>query len=59
MTLPVPAVARASYVDPRVIAAYQRGKTIYCALKDLGDSDGPATHGAAERAVIELLNRSK
>ncbi|GII43064.1 hypothetical protein Pph01_80670 [Planotetraspora phitsanulokensis] len=55
----MPAVARASYVDPRVIAAYQRGKTIYCALKDLGDSDGPATHGAAERAVIELLNRSK
>jgi DNA topoisomerase IB len=53
-----PAVARASYVDPRVITAYEHGKTIDRALTDLGDDDGPATHGAAERAVIALLKRS-
>ncbi|TKK89392.1 DNA topoisomerase IB [Herbidospora galbida] len=54
-----PAVARASYVDPRVVTAYERGKTIDRALTDLGDGDGPATHGAAERAVIALLRRTK
>ncbi|WP_066367004.1 DNA topoisomerase IB [Herbidospora mongoliensis] len=54
-----PAVARASYVDPRVITAYERGKTIERALTDLGDGDGPATHGAAERAVIALLKRTR
>ncbi|MFF5109801.1 DNA topoisomerase IB [Streptosporangium sp. NPDC000509] len=52
-----PAVARASYVDPRVIAAYEKGKTIERALTDLGEADGPATHGPAERAVIALLKR--
>ncbi|MFF4415448.1 enolase C-terminal domain-like protein [Streptosporangium sp. NPDC001559] len=50
-----PAVARASYVDPRVVTAYERGRTIHRALTDLGEADGPATHGAAERAVIDLL----
>ncbi|WP_232320162.1 DNA topoisomerase IB [Herbidospora daliensis] len=54
-----PAVARASYVDPRVITAYERGRTIDRALADLGEGDGPATHGAAERAVIALLRRTR
>ncbi|NAS20797.1 DNA topoisomerase IB [Herbidospora sp. NEAU-GS84] len=54
-----PAVARASYVDPRVITAYEHGKTIDRALTDLGEGDGPATHGAAERAVIALLKRTR
>ncbi|GIH23952.1 DNA topoisomerase [Acrocarpospora phusangensis] len=53
-----PAVARASYVDPRVTAAYERGKTIERALADLGRDDGPATHGPAERAVVALLKRA-
>lgn len=53
-----PAVARASYVDPRVITAYEKGKTIERALADLGEGDGPATHGAAERAVVALLKRA-
>ncbi len=53
-----PAVARASYVDPRVISAYEKGRTIERALTDLGDGDGPATHGAAERAVVALLKRA-
>ena len=31
-----PAVARASYIDPRVIARYEKGVTIASALPDLG-----------------------
>ncbi|MFJ6793547.1 DNA topoisomerase IB [Streptomyces sp. NPDC091268] len=53
-----PAVCRASYIDPRVIELYEEGKTIAPALGALGE-DGlfgrPATHGAVERAVLELL----
>lgn len=53
-----PAVARASYIDPRVIDLYQRGVTIGSVLEDLGgDSQfgGLATRGRAERAVVRLL----
>lgn len=53
-----PAIARASYVDPRVITAYEQGKTIGRALAGLGDAAGPAAHGAAERAVVNLLKRA-
>ncbi|MGI5273975.1 DNA topoisomerase IB [Nonomuraea sp. CA-218870] len=53
-----PAVARASYVDPRVITAYEEGRTISHALTELGadvDFGKLATHGEVERAVIRLL----
>jgi DNA topoisomerase IB len=53
-----PAVARASYIDPRVITRYEDGRTIAAALGDLGkDSDfgDLATRGRAERAVLRLL----
>jgi DNA topoisomerase IB len=53
-----PTVARASYVDPRVIEAYERGKTITGALTELGadvDHGQLATHGTVERAVLDLL----
>ncbi len=56
-----PAVARASYVDPRVIEAYERGGTVARALTELGADAGfgqLATHGAVERAVISLLKRA-
>ncbi|GAA3447174.1 DNA topoisomerase IB [Planomonospora venezuelensis] len=56
-----PAVARASYVDPRVIEAYGRGRTIARALTALGAEAGfgqPATRGGVERAVVSLLRRS-
>ena len=56
-----PAVARASYVDPRVIEAYEKGRTITRALGGLGADVGfgqLATHGEAERAVISLLRHS-
>lgn len=51
-----PAVVRASYVDPRVVEAFEAGVTI--SLDDLGEAAGrgrPATHGRVERAVIRLL----
>ncbi len=51
-----PAVARASYVDPRVIDLFNDGATISPALAatDTDLSDG-ATHGKIERAVLNLL----
>ncbi|GII94504.1 DNA topoisomerase IB [Sinosporangium siamense] len=56
-----PALARASYVDPRLIDLYEEGRTIAAILPKLG-KDVPggvmATHGEAERAVIRLLGRT-
>jgi DNA topoisomerase I len=57
-----PAVARASYIDPRVIARYEKGITIASALPDLGKGQefgDAATHGRAERAVLDLLTSGK
>ncbi|MGW0197847.1 DNA topoisomerase IB [Nonomuraea sp. NPDC003201] len=54
-----PAVARASYVDPRVIAAYHRGHTINRSLTKLGSDTAEgqlATHGTTEQAVLSLLH---
>jgi DNA topoisomerase IB len=53
-----PAVARAAYIDPRIIEEYERGKTIASALDDLGASSDfgqLATQGRAERAVLRVL----
>jgi DNA topoisomerase I len=53
-----PAVARASYVDPRVIDLFEDGVTIEHALRRLGegaDVGQPATHGPVERAVLRML----
>ncbi len=53
-----PAVARASYIDPRVIELYEDGKTIVSVLGDLGkdcDFGDLATRGRAENAVVKLL----
>jgi DNA topoisomerase I len=49
-------VARASYVDPRVIDLFNDGATISPALAatDSDLSDG-TTHGKIERAVLNLL----
>jgi DNA topoisomerase I len=51
-----PAVARSSYVDPRVVTQYEKGRTIAPAVRrvgdDLGDED---TRGALERSVTRLL----
>ncbi|NUT40553.1 MAG: DNA topoisomerase IB [Thermoactinospora sp.] len=51
-----PAVARASYVDPRVVEAFEAGRTISVAgLGADADLGTPATHGAAEQEVIRLI----
>ena len=52
-----PAVARASYIDPRVFDRYQAGMTIGGALLQIGDVDlgEPAFQGAIEEAVLDLL----
>ncbi len=51
-----PAVARASYIDPRVFDRYRDGITIRPALGEIAaDTDETAIQGPAERAVLELL----
>lgn len=54
-----PAVARASYIDPRIIELYEQGVTIAPRLGELGRDrhfGDLATRGHAERAVLRLLN---
>ncbi len=54
-----PTVARSSYVDPRVVDLFEDGTTIEPILEDLGLGAAlgePATHGAVESAVLELLS---
>ncbi|GGO28335.1 DNA topoisomerase [Microbispora rosea subsp. aerata] len=54
-----PSVCRASYVDPRIVALYEKGRTV--PLERLGEDTGEgrlATHGPVEEAVIELLRRA-
>jgi DNA topoisomerase IB len=53
-----PAVARTSYIDPRVIDLYERGTTIEPVLDDLGenrDMGELATRGRAEEAVLNMI----
>jgi DNA topoisomerase IB len=53
-----PAVARASYIDPRVIDRYEHGVTINSVLGELGASSEfgeLATEGRPEAAVLRLL----
>jgi DNA topoisomerase IB len=55
-----PAVARASYVDPRIISLYERGITIAPMLAELGQGQefgDVATNGQAEEAVLTLLTK--
>jgi DNA topoisomerase I len=56
-----PAVARGSYIDPRVIDLYLDGVTVAPALERLGadaDFGQPATHGLVEAAVLRMLSRA-
>ena len=54
-----PAVCRASYIDPRVFDRFRDGLTIGGALEKLGEVTfgEPATQGAIEEAVLDLLER--
>src|SRR5215213_6558850 len=55
-----PAVCRASYIDPRVIDAYNGGLIIRPALDELGDTDEPGElpihQRVVEEAVLDLIN---
>jgi DNA topoisomerase IB len=51
-----PAVARASYIDPRVFDRYRDGKTIAHALPLVAENgDAPAIQGPVEEAVLDLI----
>ena len=51
-----PAVARASYIDPRVFDRYRDGKTIAHALPLVAeDGDATAIQGPVEEAVLDLI----
>jgi DNA topoisomerase IB len=53
-----PAIARTSYIDPRVFDRYLSGWTISGALESLAtdvDFGAPSFHGAIEEAVLDLL----
>jgi DNA topoisomerase I len=55
-----PAVARASYIDPRVFDRFEGGLTIGGVLTDLGDDgDIGSLHGPAEEAVLDLLHEDE
>ncbi|UGT43547.1 DNA topoisomerase IB [Nocardia yamanashiensis] len=54
-----PAVVRASYVDPRVLRAFEEGVTIAAALGRARRADSPqAQRDIVDRAVIRLLRRT-
>jgi DNA topoisomerase-1 len=51
-----PAVARSSYIDPRLFDRFRDGRTIDHALTRMAaEDDAPATQGPVEDAVLELL----
>jgi DNA topoisomerase IB len=56
-----PAVARASYIDPRVVEHFRRGRTIDLGVVDAADPTHTSTlvltHGPAEQATLTLLRR--
>ena len=55
-----PAVARSSYIDPRVFDRFEGGLTIGGVLADLGeDADLASIHGPAEEAVLDLLHEDE
>jgi hypothetical protein len=54
-----PAVARAAYIDPRVLDRFRDGYTIEPVLIDLAgepDIGQPAIQGRVEEAVLDLID---
>lgn len=53
-----PTVARASYVDPRVVELFEEGRTVLPALRRTGrpDPSDDAGRAAVERAVVALID---
>ncbi|MFH5207304.1 hypothetical protein ACHIPZ_03575 [Antrihabitans sp. NCIMB 15449] len=53
------ALARSSYVDPRVVTAWENGSTIQAALRRASRLIDDERQSAVERATIRLLRRLK
>ncbi len=54
------AVARASYVDPRVVTAFENGTTVAAALRRASRADSAdVEREVIDRAVIRMLRRSR
>ncbi len=54
-------MCRASYIDPKVFELFERGVTVAPVLSRLGEHGEfgrPATQGAVEAAVLDLLDGS-
>ena len=51
-----PAVARASYIDPRVFDRYRDGETIAALSLVAEEDDAPAIQGPVEEAVLDLID---
>jgi DNA topoisomerase I len=55
-----PAIARASYIDPRIFDRFDAGFTIGGALSEIGaEGDIAAIHGPVEQAVLDLLEEER
>jgi DNA topoisomerase IB len=57
-----PAVARSSYIDPRVLDRFRDGYTIEPVLYELGDEPDlgqPAIQGRVEEAVLDLIDEPR
>lgn len=54
-----PAVARSSYVDPRVVVAYEKGATIRPALQRAGKLTQDERQDVIERAVLRLVRHKR
>lgn len=53
-----PSVARASYIDPRVVEQFERGHTIAATVQRVGDDlDDEATRATVERSVNQILDQ--
>ncbi|MBZ5735215.1 DNA topoisomerase IB [Nocardioides sp. TRM66260-LWL] len=52
-----PALARSSYVDPRVITAFEQDRTIAAAVRRVRDEEPDVQQAAWERATLRLLAR--
>ena len=53
-----PAVARASYIDPRILDRFNEGLTIDPAIA-VTRTDEPAIQGAVEEAVLDLIDENE
>ncbi len=54
-----PAVARGSYVDPRVVLSYQHGRTIAAAVRRAAHRETDAAEAILDKATYQLIRRAE